>query len=125
MRMYFRNGWLRLTSFLLVGLVAVVCSSKALAATDKKVPAGKMNVLFIVTDDMNNDLACYGHPEVSSPNIDGLARRGMRFDRAYCQVTVCNPSRVSFLSGLDPDKTQVYTLTEKTRSYLGDWVMLP
>ncbi|TWU27516.1 sulfatase [Bythopirellula polymerisocia] len=83
------------------------------------------NVLFIVTDDMNNDLGCYGNSRVNSPHIDELASRGMQFERAYCQVTVCNPSRVSMLSGLRPDNTQVYTLTEQTRSHLGDWVMLP
>lgn len=83
------------------------------------------NVLFIVTDDMNNDLGCYGNSRVHSPHIDELAKKGMQFDRAYCQVTVCNPSRVSMLSGLRPDNTQVYTLTQQTRSHLGDWVMLP
>jgi uncharacterized sulfatase len=81
-------------------------------------------VLFIVADDLNNHLGCYGH-DVRTPAIDALARRGMRFDRAYCQVTVCNPSRVSFLSGLRPDKTRVYTLPTPTRQHLGDWVMLP
>ena len=93
------------------------------AATPADTP--RHNVLLIVTDDMNNDLGCYGHPRVRSPHIDRLAQRGMRFDRAYCQVTVCNPSRVSMLSGLRPDKTRVYTLKEETRSHLGDWVMLP
>lgn len=117
---YFSDSCPRLKVFVFACLLAAFCSSNTQAATNEK-----MNVLFIVTDDMNNDLACYGNPQVSSPNIDSLARRGMRFDRAYCQVTVCNPSRVSFLSGLYPDKTQVYTLTEKTRSHLGDWVMLP
>ena len=85
---------------------------------------GRKNVVFIVADDLNNHVGCYGSA-VKTPAIDDLARRGMRFDRAYCQVAVCNPSRVSFLSGLRPDKTQVYTLITPTRAHLGDWIMLP
>ncbi|MEM9230566.1 MAG: alkaline phosphatase family protein [Pseudomonadota bacterium] len=58
------------------------------------------NVLFIMCDQLRYDyLGCAGHPFLKTPNIDALAARGVRFDRAYVQSPICGPSRMSTYTG--------------------------
>lgn len=58
------------------------------------------NVLFIMADQLRRDhLACYGHPYLRTPNLDALARRGVRFEQAHVNSGVCGPSRMSYYTG--------------------------
>jgi len=64
--------------------------------------APKPNVLFVICDDLNCDIGCYGHPLVQTPHLDQLAAGGVRFTNAHCQFSLCGPSRASFMTGLYP-----------------------
>jgi uncharacterized sulfatase len=86
---------------------------------------GKTNVLFVAVDDLNNRISCYGDPVVKTPNIDRLARHGVRFDHAHCNYPLCNPTRTSLLSGRRPETTQVFNNNTPPRTHLGNVVFLP
>lgn len=98
---------------------------KSSAQTGHTASKKKYNVLFIVSDDLNYDMHCYGNPFVKTPNLDRLVARSVRFDRAYNQYPLCGPSRASFLTGLRPDVTKVNDLTTNFREAVPNAVTLP
>lgn len=82
------------------------------------------NVLFIAADDMNCDLSAFGNAQVKTPNMERLAKLGVRFDRAYCQQPLCGPSRASIMTGLRPDTLDMHTLRHELRDKNPDVVTL-
>jgi len=98
-----------------------------LLATLATAPAAtnRLNVLFLVSDDLRPELGCYGNPIVKTPNIDRLAARGLVFNRAYCQQAWCSPSRTSLLTGVRPDTARVWDLKTHFRDTIPDVVTLP
>lgn len=85
----------------------------------------KPNILFIAVDDLRPSIGCYGDELAVTPNIDRLAKRGVRFGQAHCQVAVCNPSRASLMTGLRPDMLGVWTLPIHFREAKPKAVTLP
>jgi uncharacterized sulfatase len=73
-----------------------------------------LNVLLIVIDDLNTQVGPWGS-SVLTPSLDRLARRGVRFERAYVQVAMCSPSRTSFLTGWRPERTGVWSNADPPR----------
>jgi arylsulfatase A-like enzyme len=111
------------------GFIALVILGLIGCTSDEKTAEKPLpNVLFIAIDDLNDWVgALGGHPQIHTPNIDRLAARGVLFANAHTQATLCNPSRVSILTGYRPSSTGIYNLlphfrdVEKTR----DAVTLP
>ena len=93
---------MRVRAVAAIALSFVSCTSVGAPEHERK------NVLFIIADDLSaSALSCYGNEQCATPNIDRLARRGVRFTRAYCQYPVCGPSRAALMSGLYPQANGV------------------
>jgi iduronate 2-sulfatase len=85
---------------------------------------GRPDVLFIMADDCRPELASYGSAAIT-PHLNRLARRGVQFDRAYCQQALCNPSRSSLLTGRRPDSLRVWDNSTHFRTHHPDLTTLP
>ena len=104
--------------FIMLAIAAAITGSQPYQPTDK------LNVLFIVADDLNCALGAYGDPLAKTPNIDKLAKEGLLFNDAHVQYPLCGPSRVSFMTGLYPDQTKSKDLRLFVRQTIPDVVTL-
>ena len=107
----------------LIVVAAFVCVG--VLPTQLPAQENRPNVLFIAVDDLRPTIGCYGDELAVTPNIDRLASDALVFDRAYCQVAVCNPSRASLMTGQRPDKLGVWTLKVHFREAKRNAVTMP
>lgn len=105
----------RLPSVLLVFVLSGACLAQQ---------TPKYNVLFLISDDLRPDITGYGGVSIT-PNVDALAKAGVRFDRAYCQFALCNPSRSSMLNGRHPTTTMVLGNGQAFRRTHPEYISLP
>ena len=112
--------------FTVGAVVGAVSMTSGFAQSNSPTPSEqRMNVLFLISDDMRADLHVYGHEIAKTPNLDWLASEGVRFERAYCQYPLSCPSRSSLLSGRRPTTSGLYSNREWFGASYPDWVSLP
>jgi arylsulfatase A-like enzyme len=106
----------------LIGTMTVLPALGQGASRSKEKP---MNVLFLISDDMRAELNIYGSQLARTPNLDRLARQGVRFEHAYCQYPLSGPSRASILTGRRPTTSMLYGNREFFGATYPDWVSMP
>ena len=104
---------------------AILVAAASVMAGPLTAAENRPNVLFIVSDDLNCFLGCYGDPLAKTPHIDRLAARGVRFERAYCTFPLCGPSRNSFLTGLSPNATGIHANAQVFRQSIPSQPSMP
>ena len=104
-------------SFLILIFISLTGSKPAISSN-------KLNVLFIIADDLNCALGAYGDPLAITPNIDQLAKKGVVFGNTHVQYPLCGPSRVSLMTGLYPDQTKSKKLRLYVRQTIPDVVTI-
>ncbi len=112
-------------NFIRVILLVVFIAQIQAQQDSRSEGSSKMNVLFIAVDDLRDWVGHMGrYSQAKTPNIDRLAKRGVSFTRAYSSAPLCNPSRISMLTGIAPYRSGVYGNGEKLRDKLPDAVTL-
>ena len=106
-------------------LCSIIWCLSCCGPTGLKAADARPNVLFIMSDDLNNMLGCYDDPLAKTPHIDRLAARGTRFEHAYCTYPLCGPSRNSLLTGLYPNSTGILANAQIFRQTIPSQVSMP
>ena len=107
---------------ILVIVLAILCNKIILASSEND--SKKLNILFIIADDLNCDIGVYGNDIVKTPNIDALAKEGVMFENAHVQYPLCGPSRISLMTGLYPDQTKSKDLRLYLRQTIPDVITI-
>jgi arylsulfatase A-like enzyme len=110
---------------MVIAAAGYAVSQEKLAQAAQASDGGRPNVLFLMADDLNNMIGCYRDSLARTPNLDRLAARGVRFERAYCQFSLCGPSRNSMLTGLYPNSSGILRNAEMFRQTIPEHVSLP
>ena len=106
----------KVTSFptsvgLILILIFFILSCNTEKSTSTSPSSSPPNLILIIADDLSwDDLGCYGHPNIKTPNIDQLAEEGMRFTHAFLTTSSCSPSRSSIITGQYPHQTDAEQL---------------
>ncbi|MFO0967728.1 MAG: sulfatase [Gemmataceae bacterium] len=107
-----------MTRCIVLLVLAGLVSPAPLAAQAKR-----PNIVLVVADDLGLDLPCYGNKAIKMPNLEALAKRGIRFSKAYTSVSSCSPSRASLYSGLYTHQNGQYGLAHPPHSqHIHPWV---
>jgi len=84
----------------LKGMAVAAAAPMITGCAQKSAPPPRPNIIFIMTDDQTAEqMSCYGHPFIKTPNMDRLANEGARFENCFCTNSLCAPSRASVLTG--------------------------
>ena len=110
--------------FFIIFFFLISCSGAENTENQILLEKDKLNVLFIIVDDLNCDLGTYGNSIVNTPNIDRLASRGVLFNNAHAQYPWCGPSRASLMTGMYTNQTKITNNNMNLRSSVPDVITI-